>query len=356
MATKKISPKLAEVLSAERSPRAVLRSTRFTPTQIASLKEVVRGRLVPTEPLTMTRAITALADNDDSLETATILGELVADESADLADRTAAAIGLRVQPGPASEKRLIENLRVDDNSVRSRVIQSLGTFGGPAALAELAQLPKPDDPFVAQQVDFAMALIAHRFDLPGTHLRYERGMVRKKGKPEEMIALSLRVIRKKTAEKQRSRLRGSDYGIELAERAFALSAGEANWTVFLNKGLGEEADLTSMFDRKWITAILAREEHNTKLLNPQYIVLTTPRDDSADIRVVRTDGELMYTGRAERKGGLLNFAMRDVARSGTAPTNVKGKLTKRGIEMDVNISFGTRIGAKQPAKVAGTVQ
>jgi hypothetical protein len=43
------------------------------------------------------------------------------------------------------------------------------------------------------------------------------------------------------------------------------------------------------------------------------------------VDVVRTDGEVAYTGQLIRAEGSIRFSMRDVAREGTAPTNVEGR-------------------------------
>ncbi len=55
-------------------------------------------------------------------------------------------------------------------------------------------------------------------------------------------------------------------------------------------------------------------------------VLTHPVQGAARIDVVRTDGEVMYTGTMERVGPGFAFAMADVDRPGTAPTNVRGRV------------------------------
>ena len=90
-------------------------------------------------------------------------------------------------------------------------------------------------------------------------------------------------------------------------------------------------------------ALLARHDERTKSAAVQYVVLSDPDGDGARIMVVRTDGELVYSGELSRPRGLLSFAVRDIARRGTAPTNVKGHLTTRGVELEVSIPFGRRI-------------
>jgi hypothetical protein len=97
-----------------------------------------------------------------------------------------------------------------------------------------------------------------------------------------------------------------------------------------------------IFERPWITALLARIHEPTNSSAVQYVVLSDPDDAGARIMVVRTDGEPFYSGNLTRPKGLLSFVVRDIARKGTAPTNVRGRLTSRGVEFDVRIPFGRR--------------
>lgn len=53
-------------------------------------------------------------------------------------------------------------------------------------------------------------------------------------------------------------------------------------------------------------------------------------------------GEAVYSGELKQPRGLLSFVVHDIARRGTAPTNVRGHLTARGVEFDVRIPFGRR--------------
>jgi hypothetical protein len=157
-----------------------------------------------------------------------------------------------------------------------------------------------------------------------------------------MIALKLRPKLKKTTRSDLERLRGSTYGIEIGDRGFGLRAGRASWTVFVNRELEQEGGFNRLFDRPWITALLARWNLRTRLSAVQYVVLTDPAPRSVEIAVVRTDGELFYSGRITRKEGIFQFDIRDIERPGTAPTNVRGRLTTRGVELEAVVPFGLR--------------
>jgi hypothetical protein len=192
-----------------------------------------------------------------------------------------------------------------------------------------------------------MALIAHRIGISADHIPFQPGVARRAGDEADLIDLSLRPVRPRTMATERERLRGSDYGIPLSERVgFALRAGRARWAVFVNGDLAGEGGVfarsSRIFERPWITAVLARIHEPTNSSAVQYVVLSDPDDAGARIMVVRTDGEPFYSGNLTRPKGLLSFVVRDIARKGTAPTNVRGRLTSRGVEFDVRIPFGRR--------------
>jgi hypothetical protein len=50
----------------------------------------------------------------------------------------------------------------------------------------------------------------------------------------------------------------------------------------------------------------------------------------------------MYTGSLKKAKDLFEFVIRDVARKGTAPTNVSGRITKDGPVIDLKVPFGSR--------------
>ena len=69
------------------------------------------------------------------------------------------------------------------------------------------------------------------------------------------------------------------------------------------------------------------------------------------IDVVRTDGEVMYTGTAEQVGSAVAFAMADVDRPATAPTTVEGTVTSTGVDLELSVPFATRVGTRSPERV-----
>jgi hypothetical protein len=314
---------------------------------VSALKEIVRDRARRPGEVDLSRAISALSVRDRSPETAGILSRFAADERESPIDRAVAAASLGLIPTPEARAGLLRCLRGAEPILRIEAIKSLGAIGDEATLEALNQVGPGENAAEERLLAFTRALIAHRLGRESDDLPFRRGVARRAGSEDELIPLSLRPIRASTISAERARLQGSDFGMPLSERVgFGLHVGRARWTVFVNaeiaEGGGVFARSSRIFERPWITALLARRHDRTDSSAVQYVVLSDPHDDAARIIVVRTDGELVYSGELSRPRGLLSFVVRDVARRGTAPTNIRGHLTSRGVELEVSIPFGRR--------------
>lgn len=342
MKAKKLSPTVSRLIAPERDRRADATTFKLNKNQIADLKGVVQRRLVPPGAFNLADAMTALAGVEQSTDVAKILGRVLTNEKEAAVDRAVAAVNLRYMPGRIAQGQLVKNLGSKDRHVRLAVVQSLGTFGDRDALLALRKLRPSKGTAVDRQLAFAKSLIAHRLGSSSDRLPFRLGAKRESGAADDMVSLKLRPKLKKTVRKDRELLRGSTYGVELGDRGFGLRAGRASWTVFLNREIEQLGGFGQLFDRPWITALLARWDFQIRLSSVQYIVLTDPAPKSTEIAVVRTDGELFYSGRLTRKAGLLRFDIRDIDRPGTAPTNVSGRVTARGVELETTVPFGLR--------------
>jgi hypothetical protein len=333
----------------------------MTARDVEALKVLVRDRSDRPEAANLSRAIGTLAVRDRTADTARILVSLASDGREDAVDRATAAASLRLIALPEARQGLMRLIGAPDAIVRVEVIKSLGCIGDEASLRALERAEARREGTEERQWAFAMALIAHRIGLEAAHLPFQAGVARRAGPSGDLIDLSLRPILPRTTAAERERLQGSDYGITLSERVgFALRAGRARWSVFVNgeltEGGGVFARSSRIFERPWITALLARIDERTKSSAVQYVVLSDPDEQGARIMVVRTDGELVYSGQLTMPKGLLSFMVRDVARKGTAPTNVRGRLTSRGVEFDVSIPFGRRRDTRSGESVVAPQQ
>ena len=243
--------------------------------------------------------------------------------------------------------------------IRLEVLKGLGCIGDAAVLDALDRIERVEPGPESRQLAFAKALISHRLGMTRSDLVYRAGVERVARPDDSLIELTLRPIRPRTIARERELLEGSAYSISTSDKVgFALRAGRAQWIVFVNGELtsgGIFSRSSRIFERPWVTALLTRHNDLGPTSAVQYVVLTDPDKDGATLMVVRTDGELFYSGRLARPDGVLGFLVRDIARRGTAPTNVRGRLTSRGIEFDVLIPFGTRRDQRTGDAAVGNV-
>jgi hypothetical protein len=99
---------------------------------VAVLKQVLRGERVPPIVIDRKRAVTALANSESSAEVSAILGGIVSDLQETTQVRAAAAAQLSVMPKEFAEKALTENLETANPIVRIEVRKSLTKIGSKA--------------------------------------------------------------------------------------------------------------------------------------------------------------------------------------------------------------------------------
>lgn len=344
--TKKLPPTIGELVAPGRKvPVGIDRRQKLTAAQLRSLRSVVGRDILPATPVSMPNAISALASFDPSEETADILSGLVVNEWEDQKIRATAAIALRRIP--TSEDALVRALSVPDPILLQRVVQSLGAVGGPKSLRQLERLSVEGAPSLGQQIVFAKELIAARAGIDEEYRVDPRGVTRKPGKDDKVLPMTMKKLRRKTVESQLSKLVDTRYGIDIGSWAFGVTAGNANWTLFMNEQLQEAGGFGALFERPWLVGILPRWDHQTNTGSVQHLILSRPSGRTANVRVIRTDGEVVYTGPVKRVRDLLSFSIRDVARRGTAPTNVHGRLTATGLEIEMASPFAQRKNAGQ---------
>jgi hypothetical protein len=303
---------------------------------------MLNGDVVPAFTPDLANAMEILIHADDTPETVRIIGEVIKDPWRSAAERAVAATLLGRSTDSTTPGILSELLDIEDTSVQIQVVKSLAAVGTPDQLAPLREIDAPPGSPLHKQATFARDVIAHRAGMEIEEPIQARGIKRESGEPEEMIDLTFRPITKKKLANDRDKLDGPIYNMPIADKGFRLTAGKAEWSVLTNAEMSEAGGFGAMFQRPWLTALLARIEPRTTRSNVQYVVLSHPSGRGARINVFRTDGELMYTGSMKRAKDLLEFSMRDVARKATAPTNVSGRITKQGPVLITTVPFGSR--------------
>jgi len=346
---RRLTPKIRELVAADRQSRPQV--GRLTAAQADQLKVVARRRQDFEVPVDPPRAITALAEGAAPKVAVPVLKAVLADGRAPSVDRITAARGLGRIGTPQAERTLLQNLNVRDQRVRQEVFAALGIAGGPAAARALARLSPPRDRDARRQLLFARALIAHRHGLDGPFVREARPVERRPGRRAEMTELSMGTRTARATAAARGRLRGPTYGIDLADRAYTLRCGPAEWTVFVNRELGRSLASPALLERPWIAGILAQWLPEREAVTTRFVMLTRPQGAQIHVDVVRRDGEVVYTGTARPARPGVAFTITDVERPGTAPLTIAGRLRGTAVEVDTAVAFAGRVaqGSTLPA-------
>lgn len=276
------------------------------------------------------------------------LGKIVKSKKEDSEIRAAAAIYLGHFAPKIAEPELINQLNAGDDLVVSKVSKSLGNIGGPAAYRALSRIKAKPKSYLDRQVTFAKALIAYRLNLDDDPMPFVKGVSRRPGATDKDQTLTLRRAQAKSVQTAIERLDGGLYGmIPATKSGFAVNSDQAKWMMFVNQQTEKNGISQSMLDRKLILGVLARWIEETKTYDAQYAFLTKPLGNKGvQIMVVRSDGTVMYSGKATAKGGSLSFTVSDTQRPGTSKTRISGEFTPKGINFQAGITLNRREGKR----------
>ena len=348
MATR-LTPKIRDLITPNRLDRPSIKG--LTAAHIETLAAIARKPKDVDEPVSAQRAIEALARGAKPEVAIPVLAEVVSDQAAPTTNRVAAARELGQLRAADAEQALVRRVTIRDPRVQQAVIWSLGAVGGPTALRALNRIESVPDRAANNQLVLSRALIAHRNGLEGPFLPAVKGVNRTPEQAQEKATVTLRLKTDKATANDRSRLVGSTYGIDLAARAAGLSCGRNEWTLFFNRELDPSVAASRLLQRPWLAGLLGRWHIRGKSLVTQYILLTRPDNRAARIDVVRSDGTLVYTGTAEVNNSGISFSIADVDHPGTAPTNLSGRLTSKGLELERVVASARRVASRSPLEI-----
>jgi HEAT repeats len=303
---------------------------RLTAAQVRTLAQVARRPQAFEERVSAPRAIEALARGAKVDAAIRVLARIVGEQGASIPTRITAARELGFVANAGAERALLRRADVEHPRVQQAVLRALGAIGSPAALRALARLREPADPAVRRQLVFARALIAHRHGLEGVSLPPIDGETRRPEQVGDRTTLTSTMANAAATAKNRERLTGSVYGIDLAGRAAKLVCGRAEWTVFFNRDVEPSQMATRLRERPWVLGLMAGWHGERRMAIVKHVILTTPDGNGAHVDIVRRDGARIYTGRMTADGAKVRFTLTDVDRPATAPTYVSGHVSARG--------------------------
>ena len=343
----RLTPKLRDLVATDRLGRPPV--GRLTDAQAQALATVALEEHTFDERVSASRALTALATGRPDAAMP-VLTRVLANADAPRSNRVTAATALGSIATPEAEDQLLAAARNRDPRVQQAVFAALGWFGGPRAALELDKV-QASDAHARQQLQLARALIAHRHGLDGPFLPPAPTGRSRLTRRSSTAPLSLSAKTPKATSNDLARVRGPMFGLPAAPRGYALRCGRREWTIFIHEDLGTLRAQKRLTERPWIAAVLGSWYSDRLLAVTQYVVLTRPDSGAAHIDVVRSDGEILYTGTATPNGTGTDFAIINVERGATAPLRLEGRLAGRGVELEVALAGRRRLNTRTTAEV-----
>lgn len=275
-----------------------------------------------------------------------LLGRVLENEEEPARIRSLAAATLTQVPSPSIERVLIRaSEQTNDQQVLTALARSLGRVGSPKALDAVVRIRKRTSGAAAAQADFAAALLAHRFDLPGHELPGV-GELPVQDLPAA-IAHDIAVKRagKKEATAALEALRSEPYGIELSPRALYEARGTRDrWLVALNEEVTRAEGTATLSQRKMLLGLLAHRHEEHGRYATTFLILTAPAGGAGfEVKAHRVDGPPAFVGRAEPDAGGVRFSIRSVDHPGMFPLAVDGRLENGDLTIEI-----ARVGARVP--------
>lgn len=341
-----LTPRIRELLAAVAPVRSEVGS--LTSTDVELLAAAARGDRAPDVPLSRHRALGVLAAVARPEDALALLEQVARDPAMRQTDRVAALRGLGRIATPAAQNALLGQIRDPNPRVQQAAFAALGEFADSSALAPLANLGESDDVASLRQLTLARALIVHREGRDGPFMPEVETTHRSLTASERLSTVTLTMKSAEATDTDLTRFRGPTYGIRLSERAYELRCGRAEWTLFGNRDLGGSIAATNqLLQRPWIVGLLARWLPPGIAATTEYVVLSRPSQGSIRVDVVRTDGELAYTGTATPVGSALSFSIGNVDHPATAPTSLSGLLSPDGVQLQTTIVSSTRVAPRR---------
>jgi hypothetical protein len=322
------------------------------PRRVARDHEQLRTLALGLEPTDgRARAIIALADTDTSGRVP-VLGAVLRDEETPARFRHLAATLLGRIDSEGARAALLNALDDQDARLVGQVAQSLGRIGDRAAVAPLAKVAAALHGRPRAQAQFALRLLAHRFDLefPDEPLDDIPLLPRPGDEAQHVRAMRADPIEAQLAARAMAR---EPFGIELNEQSAQQFVCDDAWSVVLfDRALGAPPLDPRLFARKRLAAVVGRKAGDDGLYSPSLLLLTSPRRDGGAIPLAlyQPNGTLTMIGSALTRHDGLAFELQSVARAGAVAIWIQGVLAGDAITLEVGRTDCSRRNVGHPAR------
>jgi HEAT repeats len=305
-----------KVLPLRVGPEDVLKEGVLHEISEQHLREALVGR-DPT--VSRVRAVTLLGTSylPDKID---LLGALLlnAEEQSDL--RRTAAIQLGNINESAAREALLSALGEPNLVVLGGIVKALGWIGDPDTYGPLLSLKRRVRESLAERVDFALRLIAHRHGLPGDELPPIETPAELDFKPYAGLPIEFTSAPPQKVRQCRSLIAGHSFGIPFEARPIYQMQCQGNeWMLFLHRNV-TLPDL-QWLRRRSIPAALAMRIEEADSYALMFLVLSEPIKGTEQIRITvcRCSGQPIFAGDARVDGEIVAISIRALVRPGAYP-------------------------------------
>lgn len=319
-------------------------------TRVARDHEQLRALALGLEPTAArARAIIALADTDTTSREP-VLGSILQDKETPARFRHLAATLLGRIDSDAARAALLNALDDADERLVGQVAQSLGRIGDSRVAAPLAKATAALHGRPRAQAQFALRLLAHRFDLefPDEPLDDVPLLPRPGDEAQRVRAMRADPIEAQLAARAMAR---EPFGIELNEQSAQQFVCDDAWSVALfDRSLGAPPLDPRLFARKRLAAVVGRKAGDDGLYSPSLLLLTSPRHKNGAIPLAlyQPNGTLTMIGAATARKDGLAFELQSVARPGAVAIWIQGVLAGDAIRLEAGRTECSRRSVGHP--------
>jgi hypothetical protein len=263
--------------------------------------------------------------------------QVIQDEKEPLQNRVFAVQGLaRIKQAAEIEDTLLRVVTKMDPALGFSALKALGRTGTAKAFQALSAVGTLPLESLERQKDFAMVLIGYRQQIAGTERIMERLLKEADPAPKrrEELPLRFQAMKPEEASGVLQQVGDADGEVALSRRtAFEVEvAGHKFYFYFSNK-LENPAAWEDVVRNKQIIGQLFRKDKHAKAVAQQYVGLSTPTKDGAQISFFRRDGELF----------MLANMVYDKAKKTFVVSNVKEDSAKKASRADLRIDQSNTI-------------
>ncbi len=300
-----------------------------TPLTSTQLRDVVLGK----NPALPRRAAMSLLRLSGERDKTGVFQALLEDENEAPRYRFLAAANLYQINTKESRDVLLRALdKVKDAGTLGGIVKALGRVGDQTALERVLKVKAGSRGVLAQQAQFAAALLSHRFGLPGNDLVPPTSFY-----PMPTSGVTpVQVIAPASAEVSLclDSLVGEPYGITLSKGNLKQMVCEnKTWMLALNQEFDSPQALEILQKRKSLLGVLAGKNAESGRYSGAFLVLTAPVAGKVNVFVNRVTGEPGFFGEAVMERGRARFKVKSVARVGVFPIEAEGTYAPGGIEI-----------------------